>query len=73
MADEGGNVDAEALSENVEIFLGGSPFPFEALFEHPAADRLDANEALDHRFTVLGLRRRQAQTTQLPTTTEVTP
>jgi hypothetical protein len=35
----------------------------DAFFKHAAADRLDADEAFDHGLTVLGLRRRQAQTT----------
>src|SRR5262245_42467819 len=63
MADEGGNVDAEASSENVEIFFGGSPLPLEAFLQHAATYRLDADEAFDHGLAILGLRRRQAQTT----------
>src|SRR5262245_43361042 len=63
MADEGGNVDAEASSENVEIFFGGSPLPLEAFLQHAATYRLDADEAFDHGLAILGLRRRKAQTT----------
>src|SRR5262249_6953803 len=63
MADEGGNIDAEASSENVEIFFGGSPLPLEAFLQHAATYRLDADEAFDHGLAILGLRRRQAQTT----------